>query len=42
MKEYEQSCRPTEATTDQNIELVHNLIMWERRSLRAVARQIGK
>ena len=33
MKDYEQSYHPTEATTDQTILLVHNQIMWEKRSL---------
>ena len=39
---YEWSGRPKEATTDENVELVHSLIMCDRRrSLRDIARQIG-
>ena len=41
MEDYERSGRPKEATTDENVELVHNLIMCDRRSLRDLARQIG-
>ena len=32
---------PKGDTTDENVELVHSLIMCDRRSLRDIARQIG-
>ena len=38
---YEQSGHTKEATTDENVELVHSLIMCDRRSLRNIARQTG-
>ena len=41
MEDYEQSVHPKEATTDENVELVHSLIMYDRKSLRDIARQIG-
>ena len=43
MKDYEQSGRPKEAITSKNVELVHSLIMYDRRgSLGDIARQISK
>ena len=33
MEDYEGSGRPIEATPDENVELVHSLIMCDRRSL---------
>ena len=42
MEDYERSGRPKpfEATTDENVELVHSLIMCDRRrSLRDIPRQ---
>ena len=42
MEDYERSWLPKEATTDDNVELVHRLIMCDRRlSLRDKARQRG-
>ena len=42
VEDYERSGRPQEITTDENIELVHSLIMYDRgRSLRDIARQIS-
>ena len=42
LEDYKQSACPKEATTDKNVELVHNLIMCDRRtSLCDTARQIG-
>ena len=42
MEDYERSGRPKEATADENVELMHSLIMCDRRrSLRDTARQIG-
>ena len=42
VEDYEQSWRPKGATSDENIELVHRVIMYDRRrSLRDIARQIG-
>ena len=42
VEDYERSGRPKEATTDGNVELVHSLIMCDRRRrLRDIARQIG-
>ena len=39
VKDYERSWRPKEATTDENVVLVHSLIMCDRRrSLRDIAR----
>ena len=40
MEDYEQSGSPKEATTDENGDLVHSLILCDR-SLRDTARQIG-
>ena len=42
MEDYEQSGHPKEATIEKNVELVHSLIMCDRRrSLRYIARQTG-
>ena len=41
MEDYDQSGNPKEATTNKNVELVHSLILCDRRSLRDIARQIG-
>ena len=42
MKDNERSGRPNEATKNENVELLHSLIMFDRRrSLRDIARQIG-
>ena len=41
MKDYELSGHPKEATADENIELVHSLIMCDRGS-HDIAREIGK
>ena len=40
-KDYERSWGPKEVTTDKKIELVHSVIMLDRRSLRDIAGQIG-
>ena len=40
VEDYERSGRPKGATTDENVELVHSLIMCERRRrLRDIARK---
>ena len=42
VEDYEQSGHPKKATTDENIEPVHSLIMCDKmRSLHDIARQIG-
>ena len=42
MEDYERSGRPKEATADRNVEIVHSLIMCDRRrSLCDIARQKG-
>ena len=42
MKDNVRSWRPNEATKNENVELLHSLIMFDRRrSLRDIARQIG-
>ena len=42
MVDYERPCRPKEATTGENVELVRSLIISDRRrSLRDIARQIN-
>ena len=41
LEDYERSGRPEEVTTDETVELVHRLIMCNRRSLCDKARQIG-
>ena len=42
MEDYEQSWCPKGATSDENIELVHRVIVYDRRrSLHDIARQIG-
>ena len=42
VEDYGQSGHPKKATTDENIELVHSLIMCDKmRSLHDIARQIG-
>ena len=41
IEDYEWSGHPKEATTDENVELVHSLIMCDKRSLHDTAGQIG-
>ena len=41
MEDYERSSRSKVATTNINVELVHNLIMCEKRSLHDIVKQIG-
>ena len=41
MEDYKRFGHPKEATTDENVELVHSLILCDRRSLNDIARQIG-
>ena len=41
MEDYERSRRPKEATADENAEIVHSLIICDRRrNLRNIARQV--
>ena len=41
MEDYEQSGCPKETITNENIEIVHSMIMCNRRSLCDIARQTG-
>ena len=41
MEDYEWSSHSKEATTNINVELVHNLIMCDKRSLHDIVKQIG-